>query len=77
METVLENGPPIGWHTFSTDMICLRMLMVPTFPPMNRSNSIFSFKFFIGKFYTKEIKRSYFSNGINCLKLQISQPKLH
>ena len=25
METVLENGPPIGWHTFSSDLICQKM----------------------------------------------------
>ena len=34
VETVLENGPPIGPHTFSSDLICQRMLPVPTFPPM-------------------------------------------
>ena len=34
METVLENGPPIGWHTFSSDLICQRMPPVSTFPPM-------------------------------------------
>ena len=34
METVLENRPPIGWHTFSSDLICQRMPPVPTFPPM-------------------------------------------
>ena len=25
VETVLENGPPIGWYTFSSDLICQRM----------------------------------------------------
>ena len=34
VETVLENGPPIGWHTFSSDLICQRMPPVSTFPPM-------------------------------------------
>ena len=35
METVLENGPPIGWHTLpSGDLICQRYqpMPVPTFP---------------------------------------------
>ena len=31
-ETVLKNGPPIGWHTFSSDLICQRMPPVPKFP---------------------------------------------
>ena len=34
VKTVLENRPPIGWHTFSSDLICQRMPPVPTFPPM-------------------------------------------
>ena len=34
VETVLENGPPIGRHTFSSDLICQRMLPVPTIPLM-------------------------------------------
>ena len=34
VETVLEDGPLIGWHTFSSDLICQRMPPVPTFPPM-------------------------------------------
>ena len=34
VETVLENGPPIGPQTFSSDLICQRMPPVPTFPPM-------------------------------------------
>ena len=33
METVLENGPPIGRYTFSSDLICQRMPPVPAFPP--------------------------------------------
>ena len=39
METVLENGPPIGPQTFSSDLICQRMPPVPTFPPMVHSMS--------------------------------------
>ena len=34
VETVLLNGPPIGRQTFSSDLICQRMLQVPTLPPM-------------------------------------------
>ena len=34
VETVLENGPPIGWHTFSSDLICQRMSPVATFLPV-------------------------------------------
>ena len=33
VETVLENGPPIDQHTFSSDSFCQRMLPVLTFPP--------------------------------------------
>ena len=32
METVLVNRPPIGRHTFSSDLICQRMPPVPKFP---------------------------------------------
>ena len=35
VETVLVNGPPIGWHTFSSELICQRILPVPTIPPMH------------------------------------------
>ena len=42
METVLENGPPIGRHTFSSDLICQRMLPGPTFPRMGGCNNLLS-----------------------------------
>ena len=29
VETVLENGPPIGQHTFSSDLICQRINISP------------------------------------------------
>ena len=34
METVLEDGPPIGRNTFSSDLICQRMLPIPSSPRM-------------------------------------------
>ena len=43
METVLEIGPPIGQHTFSSDFIHQRMPPVPTFltfPPMGQIDKV-------------------------------------
>ena len=34
VETVLVNGPPIGQHSYSSDLICQRRPPEPTFPPM-------------------------------------------
>ena len=38
MKTVLENGPPIGRHNFSSDLICQRMPPVPKFPGLAPGN---------------------------------------
>ena len=40
VETVLENRPPIGWHGFSSNLICQKMPPVLTFPPhcVNKSS---------------------------------------
>ena len=38
VETVLENGPPVDQHTFSSNSICQRMLPVLTFPPCDQQS---------------------------------------
>ena len=51
VETVLVNGPPIGQHSFSSDLICQRMPPVPTFPPMvpplNTRSQVVTFPIYI------------------------------